>query len=139
MPGHGVRQPNSFWKARRICEALLTQGFGTDILPILERREPIRKSAGADERPDPPEHYNTIAVVEKLHAVTAPVVLVDDVITRGSTLMGAYWRLLETHPSADVRAFTVARTLSHVDRIEDVKDPWVGEVRWEHERLHRTP
>ncbi|MEM1447466.1 MAG: hypothetical protein AAF957_06835 [Planctomycetota bacterium] len=54
--------------------------------------------------------------------------VVDDVITRGATMLAAVARLEETFPSAEVRGFALIRTIS--DRpIAAVKEPARGTVR----------
>lgn len=37
------------------------------------------------------------------------IIIVDDVVTRGATIMGAAARLREAFPNARIRAFTIAR------------------------------
>ena len=47
--------------------------------------------------------------------------LVDDVLTKGSTAIGAAWRILHELPQADVKVFSVFRTCNFVPEIDDLK------------------
>lgn len=56
-------------------------------------------------------HYRTLVVMESIWPVADDrnVVLVDDVVTAGSTLIACASRLAETLPEARITAFAVAR------------------------------
>jgi len=54
--------------------------------------------------------------------------LVDDVITKGATLLGAANRLQETFPQANVSAFALVRTLGFVDDVQRIVEPAVGTI-----------
>lgn len=61
----------------------------------------------------------------------ARLVLVDDVVTRGATLLACASRLMEAYPSIPVTGFAVARTMSggFDDSIVDLKVPVRGVIR----------
>ena len=138
LPRSGLRQKDSLWPAQRICEELVRYGMATRFEPALKRKSPVRKSAGSIDRPSPQEHYASIEVL-----LPPPndktIVLVDDVITRGSTALGATWRLLERLPGADIKVFAMARTVS-ADAATQLVDIQVGmiEFRWPN-WLNRSP
>jgi adenine/guanine phosphoribosyltransferase-like PRPP-binding protein len=54
--------------------------------------------------------------------------LVDDVITKGATLLAAASRLHETYPRAKVTGFALVRTLGFVDDVEQIVEPVIGMV-----------
>jgi adenine/guanine phosphoribosyltransferase-like PRPP-binding protein len=61
------------------------------------------------------------------------ITLVDDVVTRGATLFAAASLVAGTFPRADVRAFSLIRTLGLQADVERVIDPAVGTItrnRW---------
>jgi hypothetical protein len=58
----------------------------------------------------------------------ASLCLIDDVITKGSTLLGAASRLQETFPQANVSAFALVRTLGFVDDVDRIVEPAVGTI-----------
>jgi hypothetical protein len=106
------RQPHAAWVPRRICEELLAAGFGGRIEPLLVRLQAVPKSAyaGKRERPGVRQHYESLAVVPRLGGPPPRITLVDDVITKGATLLAAASRLAEAFPDAIVRAFALVRT-----------------------------
>lgn len=131
MPGSAPLLKKAVWCARTVCEELVKAGLGLEVFPCIQRVKPINKSAYCAPhgiaRPTPREHYDTMAVDDAKGLITPPdnIVLVDDVITKGSTLAGATARLLDAFPNATIRAFAV----SHTER--DMKQwvhPCVGKV-----------
>jgi hypothetical protein len=122
LPRSGLTQKHSLWPAQRICEELVRHGLASRFEAVIERRKPVRKSAGSADRLSPQEHF------ESLELLLPPpnarcIVLVDDVITRGSTALGAAWRLLERLPEVEIKAFAVARTVpaEQATRLVDIR------------------
>ncbi|MBL8144457.1 MAG: hypothetical protein JNM38_25300 [Acidobacteria bacterium] len=110
VPRSGLTKDHSLWPARLLCDALNRKGIGVNTVRALSRTTAIRKSATSPDRPTVQEH------VASLHAqasvdVEDVVVLVDDVVTRGSTILGCAWRLADVMPKVTIRAFAFARTL----------------------------
>jgi hypoxanthine phosphoribosyltransferase len=67
------------------------------------------------------------------------VLLVDDVITKGRTLLAAAARLQDSFPAAEIRAFAMLRTMGFVQRVDHLLEPCVGEIRWSAGDAHRSP
>ncbi|MHB8566723.1 MAG: hypothetical protein ACYC7D_01575 [Nitrososphaerales archaeon] len=61
------------------------------------------------------------------------IVLVDDIITRGHTMIGATWRLLEVFPTANIRGFVAMRTISNPSSFSQIYDPAIGSVTYRQE------
>lgn len=131
----------------RLAWCLREVGLAAAVEPLLVRRYAVRKSAFAatGERPSVLEHYASFAVAGTpwggmpvgrsslaggLHGAGLQLTLVDDVITRGRTLLAAAGRLREAFPSARIRAFALLRTLGWNEQARQVLDPCEGEVRW---------
>jgi hypothetical protein len=104
-------------------------GLGARWLPLLTRVRAVPKAAfsAASERPAVETHCGSMAAVADL-AAGELVVVVDDVVTRGATMLGAIARLREALPRADVRGFALLRTMSP-EAIHAVKQPCSGVVR----------
>lgn len=90
--------------------------MGAQVLPLLSRSEPVRRSSGARvgaEREPPLRHYETIEPTSFKHIALADpkasYVIIDDVVTTGSTLIACASRLAALAPEATISAFAVAR------------------------------
>ena len=154
VPGSAPAQ-REVWVGERLAWCLREAGLAAEVWPVLRRRHAVRKSAfaAAGERPSVLEHYASFAVqrahsdwahidscgVEESGAVGLTLTLVDDVITRGRTLLAAAGRLREAFPTADVRAFALLRTLNRDETLRQVLDPCEGEVRWVSGDARRIP
>jgi hypothetical protein len=112
VPGHAPRVPGAHWASLRIAEALHAAGVGTRVEPCLIRVQRVNKSAFAPpgQRPSARDHYDSFRVEAELGR-PASVLLVDDVVTRGATIMGGVARLAEAFGGqAPFASFAVART-----------------------------
>jgi len=65
--------------------------------------------------------------------------LVDDVVTKGATLLAAASLIKDDFPNADVRAFAMIRTMGLVADIGGVIDPVVGTISECYGEADRNP
>jgi hypothetical protein len=146
VPGCTPRPDCEASVADHLAGALLAEGLGLSIWRGLRRVAPVRKSATAAPglRPTVIDHYESFAA--RAAPATAPgpcqpeqIVLVDDVVTKGRTLLAAAMRVQEAFPNAEIRAFALIRTLGFSRRLDHLLDPCVGEIRWRCGDAHRTP
>jgi len=147
VPGSGCGQARA-WVGERLAWCLKELGLAAEVWPILERGYAVRKSAfaSAGERPSVSEHYASFAI-ERGRSARIPdgrgacirLTLVDDVITRGRTLMAAAQRLRLAFPAASIRAFALLRTLGRDEALDRILDPCEGEVRWVSGDARRIP
>lgn len=117
-----------------ICRALLRNGLGVELLLCLERTEPVRKSAlsAPGERVSVERHLETMRIRD-ISTRPKRVTIVDDVVTRGTTLLAAASLLRRALPDADIAGFALLRTVPVGARIERVVDPVLGRIaltRW---------
>jgi len=131
LPRSSLLQPDSLWVPERIASALVRRGFGARVMPCLTRTRAVRKSATsqASQRPTPTEHFESLAVQGNLGS-TEDIVLIDDIVTRGHTMIGAANRLLESFPSARIHAFAAMRTLSSWLDFSHIYDPQIGRIEY---------
>jgi orotate phosphoribosyltransferase-like protein len=71
--------------------------------------------------------------------ITERIVIVDDVITKGSTALAAASRLAEIYPDADMKVFALVRTKGLVPDIDRILDPTTGIVRLVGDEGDRQP
>jgi predicted amidophosphoribosyltransferase len=99
---------------------------------------PKSATAAAGQRPGPDKHYNSLAVAPNVNLLVASITIVDDVITRGATLIACYARLREIYPQTPIQCFSLIRTMSNVE-VDSVLDPVAGIVTYHGGSLHRHP
>jgi len=141
IPGSALR-PREASVADHLASALLSEGLGLGIWRGLERISPVRKSATAAPglRPTVGEHYASLAVADPAPPLPSQrIVLVDDVVTKGRTLLAAAARMQEAFPTAEIRAFALIRTMGLIQRVDHLLEPCVGEIRWRCGDAHRIP
>lgn len=137
VPKSSLMQPNTLWISEKIAKALARQEFG-DFYPCLKRVKPLRKAAYSNPRPKAIDHYNTIECQPLVHR-PKEIVLVDDIITRGSTLLGCASRLKEIFSDIPIRAFAVMRTMSDPNEFTKIEDPCVGKITLSNSDTFRKP
>ncbi len=133
VPSSSLMRPDTLWVPDRIARALVAEGVGREVLRSLARVRPIRKAATSDasERPMPTEQYETMGVQRIIREPSpSEIVLVDDIVTRGATLLGAANRLLEAFPSARIRGFAAMRTMSDPSDFEAYYKPERGWITY---------
>ncbi len=141
MPRAGLMEAGALWPGLRIAEALVAQGFGSRVAPCVTRATPVHRSSTApgSRRLWPDQHYNSMSVEQTLGEAPRSIVLVDDVVTRGATLLGAAGRLAEAFPEANLRGFAVVRTIKQEESLERIIDPRVGRIEWKPGWINRDP
>jgi predicted amidophosphoribosyltransferase len=127
-------KPNTLWVPERIATALASAGLGKSVVSCLIRTRAVQKAASSSpsERPTAEQHYESISVQGSL-SKPDEILLVDDVVTRGATLMGAANRLSDAFPKCHIRAFVAMRTISNQHEFENVYAPCTGTID-----LHET-
>jgi Predicted amidophosphoribosyltransferases len=127
-PKSSLMKPDTLWVPERIASALAKIGLGK-VLPCIRRVKSVLKSASSlpRERPTAVDHYNSFRVFGSL-SEPDEIVLVDDVVTRGATLLGAANRLVEAFPKTCIRAFAVMRTISNPSEFNQLYDPCKGTI-----------
>jgi len=129
VPKSSLMQPNTLWVPERIATALVSVGIGKQVASCLIRSKAVPKAAlsSPSERPTAQQHYESITVQGILFKPDE-IVLIDDVITRGATLLGCANRLADAFPQCRIRAFAAMRTISNSNEFENVYSPCIGTI-----------
>jgi predicted amidophosphoribosyltransferase len=140
VPGSAPSVTEGFWAAKHLAVALVNEGLGGAAWSVLRRVRAVRKSATAapGERPTVNLHYESF-LIERPAISPESIVLVDDVVTKGRTLLAAASRVHEAFPGAQIRAFALVRTMGLIPGVEQLLDPCKGEIRWRSGDAHRIP
>lgn len=140
VPGSSLAQPGTLWGPMLLAEALVEQGLGSSVAVCLSRTTPVPKSSRSrpEDRAMPVRHYESMKVGRM---VTDPesILLVDDLVTRGSTFLGAAYRIAESYPNARIRAFAAMRMVSNLDEFTGVGDWREGTITPTHNGSRRQP
>lgn len=110
-----LSEKDALWPTRRICEELVAVGLGSEVLPLLVRKMVVQKSATAEQgkRPGPEEHYESTGIDNEVPTlVERPFTMVDDFVTRGSSFVGMFRRLIEAYPNRNITCFSLMATES---------------------------
>ena len=141
MPKSSLMQPGTLWVPQRLASAMVAAGLGRESLELLRRTSAVAKAAFslATARPRAADHYRTLAVDGVLHPPTA-IVLVDDVITTGASMIAAASRLSEAMPGVPIRGLAFVRTVSSAADFAGILSPCVGTITYYSSgRTHREP
>lgn len=130
VPKSTLWKEGSLWVPDQLARSLIQVGLGARVARLLERTEAIPKAATSisSERPTAHRHYQTLAVQEELASIP-DIVLVDDVVTRGDTLLGSANRLRHSYPNVAIRGFAAIRTMSGSSGFKEILDPVTGWIR----------
>jgi hypothetical protein len=131
--------PDALWPSRNICEALVESGHARETRTYIERRVAVPKSAWSEAggRPSVERHYDSIEVERTLEHHDR-ITVVDDVVTKGATLLASVARISESFPGATVLGFALVRTRGFVPDVERIVDPVVGSIRLHHGEAARS-
>jgi adenine/guanine phosphoribosyltransferase-like PRPP-binding protein len=143
VPVPGSTPGSAPWAAWQLAVTFRALGLAQGVWTGLRRRYPIRKSATAllGERPTVWQHYSSMAVGAMPNPAPRKVVLVDDVVTKGRTLLAAAACLRAQLPHADIRAVALIRTLGFIRGVDTARlvEPCEGFVFWRGGDARREP
>lgn len=121
----------ALWPSLFIAEELRRLGYGETISALIKRTSPVRRSAtaGWGNRPSVQEHYQTLEVERDIFQ-PLKIALIDDVLTKGSTVFACALRLHKAFPDAEIRAFALFRTQGLKPEIQSFIDPSSGIISY---------
>ena len=98
----------ALWPARRIADELVRLRLGKEVIPCVRRITPVKKSAYAapGERPTAQVHFESMKTENVLSKPTR-VTVVDDVVTKGATLLAVASHGQSLFPEAQVCVFSM--------------------------------
>jgi predicted amidophosphoribosyltransferase len=137
-PRSSLMKPSSLWVPKRLAHALVNKGLGKSVEECLKRVTPLRKAAisMASDRPKAVEHYHSFQV-QKVFPEPKEILLIDDVVTRGATLVGAANKLADAFPNTHIRAFAAMRTMS--SNFKQTYEPQIGFISLNGSETFRMP
>ncbi len=141
-PKSSLLKPSTLWVPKLFAEKLVKMGLGKGVEPCLKRVDAVTRSSTAkltnESRPTAIDHYNSMQVKEIVYEPN-DILVVDDIVTRGATLLGSVNRLKDVFPNAKIRGFALVRTISNPDKFKKVEDPCKGTITLRGDYTFREP
>ena len=129
-PSSSLLTPNSLWVPQRLANALVRRGLGKDVGTCLERSKAIPKSSSSkpENRPKVTVQYDSMTV-QKIIDEPNEIVVIDDIVTRGTTLLGSINLLHDSFPNTKIRGFAFMRTMTTPSEFEKIVNPCIGKIK----------
>jgi hypothetical protein len=129
-----LMKPDTLWVPHKIALALRKVGLGSMVSLSLTRRYAVGYKATAKE------HHDSQGVIQGLLDEPEAIVLIDDFVTRGATLVGSAQRLCEAYPNARIAAFAAIRTVTLSENFKKIDDPVYDKITlYASGKTHRDP
>jgi predicted amidophosphoribosyltransferase len=140
VPGSAPKSSTAMWVAADLADVLARQGLGMRAWRGLHRVRAVRKSgtAARGARPTVALHYESL-LMDSPREAPQSVVLIDDIVTKGRTLLAAAARVREVLPNARIRAFALLRTMGLISEVTQLLDPCCGKIVWKAGDAFRSP
>ena len=113
MPRSAPFTRDALWPARMVAEALVRESLGAFVLPLLERAVAVQRSSTAapGKRPRAVAHLRSFQVLPPVDPPNR-IVIVDDVVTSGATMLAAISAVFDAIPGLPPLGFALFRTQS---------------------------
>lgn len=117
------------WVPRRICEEMVRVGLAAELQTLLVRERRVTRSsaAGASDRPLPQVHLDSLSCRPMLDS-RPRILVVDDVVTRGATLLACASLLTDRFPEANVGTFALVRAMTNPVEFSGMLAPVAGSI-----------
>lgn len=140
IPNSSLIRPGTLWVPQRLANALIKQELGSAVVECIKRVKPLPKAATslAADRPKAVQHYYSVEI-QKTFSSPKEILLVDDIITRGATILGIANKLSEVFPNSNIRAFAAMRTISPPTVFNSVSESCIGKITLRGEETYREP
>jgi len=131
VPKSSLFKEGSLWVPEQIATSFVRSGLGGRSARLLARTRAIAKAATSlstgRPRPTALDQLQTLSVQQELRS-PVEIVLIDDVVTTGATLLGCANKLLESYPSIPIRGFAAMRAVSNPLEFKHTLDPIIGSI-----------
>lgn len=140
VPKSSLTKKNTLWASKCLADALIRNGLGKNVNTCLFRKFAVLKSSMCKprDRPKPRKHFDSLSM-KKIPNCLEEVLLIDDIVTRGSTFLGAANRIKIECPTTKIRAFAFMRTISNSDEFEKIVNPYSGMITIKDNDAFRKP
>lgn len=133
---------DGLWVPHRIASAISALGMARGCFACLKRTKSVPKAAYSPPaaRPTVQDHHSSLQVdSDVLLGKPTVILLVDDVVTTGATLLAGISRLKEVFTEATVLGFAAVRTISNPDEFSAFLEPRIGTIELRGKQTFRNP
>ena len=130
VPKSSLIAKGYLWVPERISRALANKNLGIHV-PLLERVTGVPKSSSSKpkDRPKAKTHYDSLKVNTTPYR-PGKILLIDDIITQGATMVGCAKRLKDLFPDADISGFAAMRSIYKPETFSNFIDPCRGVIKF---------
>jgi hypothetical protein len=125
------------WVPHNLAKELETQGLGK-VKTCVKRAISIKKQSTSKEKRKPSIHVKSLEL-NHFEEVSDEILLIDDIITSGSTVMGVAIKLKEAYPDKNIRVFAVLRTTDKREVCKNLIFPLKGKIILNGDSTKRIP
>lgn len=140
IPRSSLQKSDALWPALAFADALVAKGLGKQVVTCLRRTKAIAKAATAPQGNRPPisDHLESLEFDFSL-VPSGTIVLLDDIVTRGTQFLGAAQVIWRSLPQLDLRAFAIMRTISLESNFKTILAPVAGRISAQGNYGNRVP
>lgn len=140
VPSSVLHRPGTLWVPWNLALHMTELKLGRDAVQLVKRVEPIPSASRSspNQRPTAMKHYDTVEIKEPTHEI-GDIILIDDVVTTGATILGVASKLTERFPDNAIKAFAAVRTISNPTEFKHWMQPVRGSITLHGERTTRKP
>ena len=140
VPRSVLHRRGALWVPWNLALHMKELKLGHDAVQLTKRIEtiPSAPSSPPGQRPTAMKHYDTVEIKEPTHEI-GDIILIDDVVTAGATILGVASKLAERFPNSAIKAFAAVRTISNPAEFTSSMQPVIGTITLHGERTIRTP
>ena len=107
-----------------LAQRLAKDGHVVEARQILHRHKPVSRASDTEGRIPIETHLDSLTVTLHPSLKGAPLILIDDLITRGTQLMACYLALRRAGHEGSVEAFCVSQTVAR-DPTDEQLEPYL--------------
>lgn len=113
-PSSPPKAGDTLWPGLDIAKELVKEGLANDVANLLVRSQPVPRAhhQPAESRPKFDQLVDSLEWRGDLGADLQRIILVDDIVTRGTTFLSAREAIHRVHPWLEVVGFAAVRTMS---------------------------
>lgn len=123
-------KPGSIWPSLTICNEMLNRGYGYQVSQIISRTKTIRSnSTSIGNRSTVAEQRDSIKI-DLLFSPSNNFILVDDILSTGTTMYACALEILVSYPGAHIKTFSLMRTRHFETEITDLVEPFINWIHY---------